>query len=315
MSEDPFEDALKILEDDESIPPHEQTPEGEGHLLIRTMLSPFKIGFSGKRKTYVFYPPQETFRIEVKTEKTQDVGKELLRATMNVKSYLAFPFGSSISFALLVSSKPLFFSNSIKGDNSPYFLRSKEFFDSIREPEAHEEEWKSKVLAHYGVIKNIIEKVGPESTLNEVITLMGRSTIIGDPEISFIIQWHAMELLAKEHLKSRIEEYKNNGKVALNSYLDPIAWKIANGGKVQLTDSDKIYVMLTAKSVPIEWDEMGKFRDRRNEIVHGTNKLSDFVEYGRLYQEFYNMARKATFEAMKEAGIMIPTGVSWELKG
>jgi hypothetical protein len=313
MVEDQFGDAIKILENDRSVPPQERTPEGEGYLLIRTMLPPLKIDFSGKKSPYVFYPPQETFRMKVKAGKTKEIGKKLLRNAMNVKSYLAFPFGSSISYALLVSSKPLYFIDSIIGDNSPYFLRNREFFDGIREPEAHEEDWKSKISAHYSLVKNIIDKVEPESTLNETLTLMGRSTIIGDPELAFIIQWHSLELLAKEYFKNRIDEYKTNKNTALNSYLDQLAWKMTHGERVGLTVSDEIYAMLISKNVPIERAEMEKFRSLRNESVHGTVKTDDFAERSQLYQKFYNISRRTTFETMKEAGIVIPYDVSWEL--
>lgn len=304
---DPLEEAFKELHADESIPPHDQMPKGEGYLQIRTMLEPISISFNGKRPDFVFHPPQHSFKIHVKEKDDQIAARKIMTMVLKMRNYLAFPVGTGMGFAYILNSKSIYTNSHMDGGSSFFFLAGNEFPSQIREPEKYKEKWVEKTNALYSYLDDYLKKVEPGSTLDNVNNLMGKSIVIGDMELAFVIQWNAMELLARSYYNDKINEYKEGDSDSINLYLEILADKMVKGSDTRLWYSDKLFAMTQAMGIQLDLKKLDEFREVRNKIVHEIVADSDILSNSSLYQEFYNNARNITFKALINEGVKVPS--------
>lgn len=306
MITDPLDVAFKILQDDNSVPHHDQLPQGEGYLQVRTLMQPISILFNGKRPDYVFYPPQQSFKIHVIEKDDQTATKKILTMLIKMRNYLAFPVGVEVGFAYILNSRSTYWNAHMSGGASSGFLGGNDFYTQIREPEKYEKQWEERAKSLWAYLDDFLEKIKTGSTLDDVVSLMGKSTLIGDMEQAFVVQWNAVDLLSRRHYNDQVESYKKGQTKALDPYLALIAKKMASGGDVKLMASDKIFALAKAMDFDIDSKRLDEFRRLRNKIIHETIEDSKILDNSSIYQEFYKIARNLTFKALIGEGVKVP---------
>lgn len=301
--ESSIEDAYKLLRNDTRVPRKEDLPELEGYLQIRTTIYPVFIG--GSEIDFRFDPPQHTFVIHQIADDPRQIGKKLIYSMMKAKTYFAFVVGAEVPFAFIIKSKRNYIESHVSGgDLSFFFAGGLKFLEQIREPEKHISEWESRTLSCFSFLENMFKFINDGSLIDEAITKMGRAVEVNDFELSFVLRWQALELVAKDFSRKGFERYNQSKSESLTAFLNLLLNTLSKKKRMTLSEGDIIGILLESLQLKVESEQMRQFAKLRNDIIHSNKDYADIMKDTELFEQFSSISRNAMFKVLDQKNVI-----------